>query len=145
MGHNGVFASAFASLMSSMWNPLSSSVQPKSFKHFLGTIEPQYAGFDQQDSQEYLSFMLDMLNEELNLRKKKPYIANPDSKGRKITELGIECWSNALRRDWSLLFFLFYGQMRSSLTCRVCSTESTTFDIFSNVLVPLSEPTQLTL
>jgi len=53
--------------------------------------------------------MLDMLTEELNLIPTKPYIANPESKGRKITELGIECWSNALRRDWSLPFFLFYG------------------------------------
>ena len=109
MGHSGVFAAAFASLMNSIWNPLSATVQPKSFKHFLGNCEPQYAGFDQQDSQEYLSFMLDLLNEELNLRQKKPYITNPDSKGRKITELGIECWSNALRRDCSLPFFLFYG------------------------------------
>jgi len=89
--------------------------------------------------------MLDLLTEDLNLIRQKPYIENPESKGRNITELGIECWSNALRRDWSIPFFLFYGQMRSKLTCRVCSTESTTFDIFSNIPMSLPEPTSVTL
>jgi hypothetical protein len=40
--------------------------------------------------------MIDTLHEELNLRQKKPYIPNPESKGRDLTELGIESWSNAL-------------------------------------------------
>ena len=84
--------------------------------------------------------MIDSLHEELNLRETKPYIANPESKGRKMTDLGIESWSNALQRDWSIFFFLFYGQMRSTLSCRQCNFESITFDVFSNMPVPLPEP-----
>jgi hypothetical protein len=34
---------------------------------------------------------------------------NPDSDDRKIVELGMESWSNILRREWSFIFFLFYG------------------------------------
>ena len=35
--------------------------------------------------------------------------------------------------------------MRSQPTCRTCRTESTTFDIFSNVPLSLPEPTQQSL
>jgi hypothetical protein len=33
---------------------------------------------------------MDGLHEELNLRLEKPYIPNPESKGRKVTEMGLE-------------------------------------------------------
>jgi ubiquitin C-terminal hydrolase len=35
--------------------------------------------------------------------------------------------------------------MRSNLVCNVCNTESSTYDIFSNIPVPLPEPTQQTI
>ena len=92
-----------------------------------------------------MSFLIDGLHEELNLRQNKPYIENPESKDRDLIELSLEHWANSLRRDWSLIYFLFYGQHRSSLQCRTCKTESTTFDIFSNVPLSLPEPTQQTL
>ena len=89
--------------------------------------------------------MIDGLHEELNLRSKKPFLTNPESKDREIEELGLEHWSNSLRRDWSLIYFLFYGQIKSSLICKTCKFESTTFDIFSQISLSLPEPTQVTL
>ena len=89
--------------------------------------------------------MIDGLHEELNLRTIKPFLANPDSNDRDIAELSLEHWSNSLKRDWSLIYFTFYGQMRSSLTCKKCKLESTTFDIFSHLPISLPEPTQQTL
>ena len=53
--------------------------------------------------------MIDGLHEELNLRMKKPYIPNPESKQRDLNELGVENWSNSLLRNWSIIYFLFYG------------------------------------
>ena len=60
-------------------------------------------------------------------------------------ELGLESWANNLKRDWSFVFFLFYGQMKSSLKCLNCSKDSTTFDLFTNIPVSLPEPSQLLL
>ena len=117
-------------------------VVPRNFKAVIGRCSEQFVGFEQQDSQEYISFLIDGLHEELNLRMKKPYIQNPESKNRDLNELGLEQWSNSLLRNWSIIYFLFYGQMRSSLTCRHCRTESTTFDIFSNIPLSLPEPSQ---
>jgi len=144
LGHQGDLVSAFATLIEHMWiQP--GTVVPRAFKNAVSNCSEQFQGFDQQDSQEYLSFLIDGMHEELNLRQKKPYIENPESEGRKIVELGLEHWSNTLRRDWSLFLFLFYGQMRSSIKCKECRTESTTFDVFSNVPLSLPEQSQQTL
>lgn len=139
MGYQGRLAYTFATLMNMMWNGCD-SLHPISFKNNLGRCSEQYQGYDQQDAQEYMSFMIDSLHEELNLRMSKPYIKNPESKDRESLSLAHENWSNTLRREWSFIFFLFYGQMRSSLTCQKCLTNSITFDIFSNIPVPLPEP-----
>jgi len=87
--------------------------------------------------------LIDGLHEETNLRRYKPYIENPDSDQRDLIELGLESWSNSLRRDWSFVFFLFYGQMKSTIECLKCKKESTTFDVFTNIPVSLPEPSML--
>lgn len=145
MGHKGLLAMGFGTLMNQLWSGQSEALKPMLFKTILGRCNEQFSSFEQQDSQEYLSYMIDSLHEELNLRLKKPYIANPESKGRQQRSLALENWSNTLRREWSFVFHLFYGQMRSNLVCKPCGTESTTFDIFSNTPVPLPEPTQQTI
>ena len=92
-----------------------------------------------------MAFLLDGLHEELNLRKEKPYIENPDSDDRKIVELGLESWSNTLKRDWSFIFFVFFGQLKSTLNCQVCNKISTTFDVFTNIPLSLPEPSKVLL
>ena len=139
MGFKGNLVFPFSQLLDLMWsNP--SPFYPRIFKRRLGECCDQFIGYDQQDSQEYISFLIDGLHEELNLRMKKPYIQNPESKNRDLNELGLEQWSNSLLRNWSIIYFLFYGQMRSTISCRQCNTASTTFDIFSNVPLSLPEP-----
>ncbi|CDW76980.1 ubiquitin carboxyl-terminal hydrolase 15 [Stylonychia lemnae] len=144
-GHQGELASNFALLLQKMYQQNGRVVIPREFKQALASISEQFAGYDQQDSQEFLFFLLDGLHEELNLRQEKPYVENPDSDDRKIVELGLEQWSNTLRRDWSFIFFLFYGQLKSTLNCQKCNKISTTFDIFTNIPLSLPEPSKILL
>ena len=48
----------------------------------VGRFAPQFSGYQQQDSQELLTFLLDGLHEDLNRIKKKPYIELKDSDNR---------------------------------------------------------------
>ena len=48
----------------------------------VGRFAPQFSGYQQQDSQELLAFLLDGLHEDLNRVKKKPYLALKDDEGR---------------------------------------------------------------
>ena len=50
------------------------SVTPRAFKAALGRFASQFAGYQQQDSQELLAFLLDGLHEDLNRVQKKRYI-----------------------------------------------------------------------
>lgn len=87
--------------------------------------------------------MLDGLHEELNLRQEKPYFENPDSDNRDPYELGLENWANSLRRDWSFIFFMFFGQLKSTLNCQTCDKMSLTFDNFTSIPLPLPEPSKI--
>ena len=48
----------------------------------VGRFAPQFSGYQQQDSQELMAFLLDGLHEDLNRIKKKPYIELKDADGR---------------------------------------------------------------
>lgn len=48
----------------------------------MGRFAPQFSGYQQQDSQELLAFILDGLHEDLNRVKKKPYLEPKDANGR---------------------------------------------------------------
>lgn len=51
---------------------------------------PRFNGFQQQDSQELLAFLLDGLHEDLNRVHDKPYVELKDSDGRPDWEVAAE-------------------------------------------------------
>ena len=59
-----------------------SYIVPRNFKTSVGRFAPQFSGYQQHDSSELLTFLLDGLHEDLNRIKKKPYIEMKDSDDR---------------------------------------------------------------
>jgi len=66
---------------------------PRNFKQAVGRFAPQFSGYQQQDSQELLTFLLDGLHEDLNRIKQKPYIELKDSENR-ADEVNFERFSS---------------------------------------------------
>lgn len=52
------------------------------FQIAVGRFAPQFSGYQQQDSQELMAFLLDGLHEDLNRIRKKPYVELQDANGR---------------------------------------------------------------
>ncbi|KAM8994600.1 ubiquitin carboxyl-terminal hydrolase 4 isoform 3-T3 [Ara ararauna] len=82
LGMRGEIAEAYADLIKQMWSGRQSHVAPRMFKTQVGRFAPQFSGYQQQDSQELLAFLLDGLHEDLNRVKKKPYLELKDASGR---------------------------------------------------------------
>jgi ubiquitin C-terminal hydrolase len=50
------------------------TVVPRGFKAKIAQFAPQFSGYAQHDSQEFLAFLLDGLHEDINRIQQKPYI-----------------------------------------------------------------------
>ncbi|KAL0473073.1 hypothetical protein QR685DRAFT_569187 [Neurospora intermedia] len=144
LSHNGDVAMAYMRLLDEIYkNPPPNSVAPRHFKGIVGRYAPAFSGYGQQDSQEFLGFLLDGLQEDLNRIKKKPYIEKPDSTDdmignpAAIKEMAEKVWDITKKRDDSIIADLFTGLYKSTLHCPVCDKISITFDPFNNLTLPL--------
>uniref|UniRef100_A0A8C7FVP7 Ubiquitin carboxyl-terminal hydrolase n=1 Tax=Oncorhynchus kisutch TaxID=8019 RepID=A0A8C7FVP7_ONCKI len=137
LGMRGEIAEAYADLVKQMWLSRSSYVAPRTFKTQVGRFAPQFSGYQQQDSQELLAFLMDGLHEDLNRVKKKPYLALQDAGGRPDEIVAKEAWTNHRLRNDSIIVDIFHGLFKSTLVCPECAKISVTFDPFCYLTLPL--------
>uniref|UniRef100_A0A5F8GP43 Ubiquitin carboxyl-terminal hydrolase n=1 Tax=Monodelphis domestica TaxID=13616 RepID=A0A5F8GP43_MONDO len=137
LGMKGEIAEAYADLVKQAWSGHHRSVVPRMFKTKVGHFASQFLGYQQHDSQELLSFLLDGLHEDLNRVKKKEYVELRDAAGRPDQEVADEAWRNHKRRNDSVIVDTFHGLFKSTLVCPECGKVSVTFDPFCYLSVPL--------
>ena len=61
LGVNGELALAFGELLKKLWSSGRTPVAPRVFKGKLARLVPQFSGYNQHNSQELLTFLLDEL------------------------------------------------------------------------------------
>ncbi|KAG3270462.1 ubiquitin carboxyl-terminal hydrolase 4 isoform X5 [Ictidomys tridecemlineatus] len=137
LGMKGEIAEAYAELIKQMWSGRDAHVAPRMFKTQVGRFAPQFSGYQQQDSQELLAFILDGLHEDLNRVKKKPYLEPKDANGRPDAVVAKEAWENHRLRNDSVIVDTFHGLFKSTLVCPECAKVSVTFDPFCYLTLPL--------
>lgn len=137
LGSKGRVAEAYGELMNDMWIGTKRKTAPFNVKKSIGTVVAQFRGYNQQDSHEFLHYLIDTLNEDLNRVKEKPYVEIPDSDGRDDSIVSKEQWDAFCKRNDSVMVDIFYGQLKSHLVCLECDHVSNTFDPFSILSVPV--------
>ncbi|CUM46589.1 uncharacterized protein AC631_02041 [Debaryomyces fabryi] len=147
LGNKGQIAIAFGSLLHKLFDNLkntnSSFVSPREFKFTIGHYSSMFHGYQQQDSQEFLSWLLDALHEDLNRIYNKPYCEKPELKDDEVNDpnaiarLADTCWHQHKQRNDSVIVDLFTGLYQSTLICPACSKTSITFDPFNDLTLPL--------
>lgn len=137
LGMNGEIATSYAELVHVMWSGRYSYTVPRNFKYAVGRFAPQFSGYQQQDSQELMAFLLDGLHEDLNRIRKKPYVELKDAGNRPDKVVAKEAWDNYKLRNDSVIVDLFHGLLKSTVQCPECSKISVTFDPFCYLSLPL--------
>lgn len=144
LGYHGAMANAYHSVIQGIYGTnTGGAFTPREFKNTLGRYQPMFSGYGQQDSQEFLSFLVDAIHEDLNRIDKKPYVENPDSDDSKvhdpeyIRELGETYQKNHKLRNDSIAMDLFGGFYKNKMECPDCSKVSVTFDPYSLITVQL--------
>nr|XP_039248536.1 ubiquitin carboxyl-terminal hydrolase 2-like isoform X1 [Styela clava] len=138
---------AFSDIIRQIWHPSSggSPISTSAFKSKIQKFSNRFSGYEQQDSQEFMRFLIEGLHEDVNkvTKKHKDSIPNYDSlcdesKARKT-------WDFYLSKDNSFIVDLFMGQLRSSLKCEECGNVSTTFDPFWDLSLPIPKSSSYSL
>jgi ubiquitin carboxyl-terminal hydrolase 8 len=108
-----------------------------------GKKNETFEGFQQQDSQEFLSFLIDTMIEELGTEYKEiPRLAINNSSWSKeklvLNLLANQTYQRFHRKKFSLLVPMFNGLFRSKIECNCCGFESNSFEPFT--IFPINLP-----
>ncbi|KAG9482566.1 ubiquitin carboxyl-terminal hydrolase 2 isoform X1 [Eleutherodactylus coqui] len=130
----------FARLLQAIWTSSGNEVvSPSEFKTQIQRYAPRFMGYNQQDAQEFLRFLLDGLHNEVNRITVRPRPCTQDLDHLPDAEKGRQMWKRYLEREDSRIVELFVGQLKSSLTCTECGYCSTVFDPFWDLSLPIAK------
>lgn len=127
----------YSKLIKAMWSN-TSSIEPKSFHELIQKIDDRFSGYEQQDSQEALSLILDHLHEGLKYDVDITYTGKNENKVDELVIESIKQWSSELKNKYSIIVELFFGQfMNKIVSVEKNSLLSTKFEVFNMLSVPI--------
>ncbi|XP_033725421.1 ubiquitin carboxyl-terminal hydrolase 8-like [Pecten maximus] len=135
----------FVVIVKALWSGQYRNITPRDFKYIVGKYQPMFAGYDQQDSQEFLTFVMDGLNEGLNKVKVKPKLADSDTDKLPDIQASDVAWRRHCLLYQSIIVDLFQGMLRSTLTCLTCRHRSVTFEVFMYLSLPIPSGSRCSL
>lgn len=117
-------------------------ITPSTFKRCVGERDDIWLEHQQQDSQEYLTFILSEIDDEYiaeNKTKKLEFIpgVNKYSDIDKIDPSDIYKLIGSLNKKCSIIKELFFGSISSNIKCEYCSTGSSSFEEFSTLSIDI--------
>ena len=131
-----VILSAYIRLIQDMCRK-QSVISPNELKKAVSKKNTYFAGYHQHDSQEFLSFLLASLHEELN--ENPPNRDSRSSKSTADSESSEENWKRFKETNKSVVSDLLFGQLKSTVTCQGCFHQSETFDNFNCLSLPIPQ------
>ena len=141
LGYKGLVAYGFEYLIRKLWIANDKVIDISKFKTAIGLCNERFAGRSQQDTHEFVTFLIDSLHEDLNRVENKSYIAKEERDLNDEIKSKIE-WNNYLKRNQSILVDLFYGLFKSTVVCSVCDKSCIDFNVFSSISLNLGNDNQ---
>lgn len=145
LGDRGEVVDEFAVILKALWNCQYKCITPRDFKNTVGKYAPMFAGFDQHDSQEFLTFLLDQLHEGLNKVTERVPVPEQDNENIPEEIAAVKAWESYKKLNKSIIVELFQGQLKSTLRCLTCNKMSVTFQTFQYLSLPIPSSTRCKL
>lgn len=124
-----------AQVIKALWRGHYKSISPHDLKVAVGQHKLQFENYEQQDSHEFLTFLLDWMHNDLKKEAKMPIEMTTAEKE----------WDKAMNSQRSIISDLFFGQLKSTITCSFCKQASTTYETFNSLTMSLSQSNRCTL
>jgi len=129
----------FKNFLKELWES-KTQVAPIDFKKIQGKIDERWVGFDQQDAEEYYTFLINCLHEDLSRVIEKYRRLDVDEKLEPNLKADFS-WDQTKKESDSYISDLFRGQFQDHLICPTCKHESYKFDPTLSIQLPLSTNT----
>ena len=140
--NNGELISEFINLLKEKYVKNKKTITPKKFKEICGLYNETFKGYEQQDAHDFYTFLVDNLHEDTNIKSNssnKQIKEESDTIDTTETELSNEYWANTIRNNASYIYGLFFGQLKSTLTCSECNKNKLKYENFSALELPIPE------
>ncbi|UYV73716.1 USP2 [Cordylochernes scorpioides] len=125
----GLLLESFAKLLNAIWTE-ESAIRPISFHAQIGMLEEKFGNYTEQDSMEYLQFLLQQLHNEFNLTCETiPFV--------EFTDEGLKYWHAYLANENSPIANIFAGQTVSAICCQTCQRTSKNYQSFWDFSLPI--------
>jgi len=130
----------YAKLIIALWTN-NVSIEPQSLHEIIQSNNDQFSGFEQQDSQEILSFILDNLHEGLKYNVDINYYGNIENSIDEIVVESIQNWKTNLNSKYSIIADLFFGQFINKIISlenkSINKLLSKNFEMFNMLNIPI--------
>ena len=137
-GLQGRLAEAWHDLLEEYWNSGARTGDPREVKSTVAMKVRKFGGYAQQDSNEFMTEFLSILNEDLNKTDKKEY---KELKEKGDDESELDCakrfWNLHLSLNDSIVTDLFSGLLKSEVICSNCHYKNITFDPFNTLTLAI--------
>lgn len=136
----------YQDLIKSMWSAHRPAyVRPMGFLSTIkdavnGTVYESFGQPRQNDSHEYLIYLLDNFHEALNEKAKSKDVVPDAPEGSSMATLATQGWNTFLSRHTSPIVDMFFGLMRKTTECQTCHNKSYRWETFNVFKIPCTGP-----
>jgi ubiquitin carboxyl-terminal hydrolase 8 len=136
----------YSNVVRELWKDNFDYIKPSTFFNFCGRLNSTFRDPGQQeDTQEFFSFVVDCLHEDFNASWAKPplrALTTEEEATREATPRLLVAkmeWNRYTHRENSFITSLFYGLQSSRVRCTHCNTTSTQYDPWALLQIEIPE------
>lgn len=131
----------YAKLIIALWSKNSGAIEPQSLHELIQNNTNQFSGFDQQDSQEILAFLLDNLHEGLKYNVDIQYSGKIENSVDELVVESIKNWRKNVESKYSIIAQYFFGQFINKINSLESKANnkllSKNFEMFNMLNIPI--------